>query len=55
MDSAWNGDKIENSLQEWLEETYFDGVREEELTKDEIAKVGALVYRLLRSEPSKRA
>ncbi|KAH8730405.1 kinase-like domain-containing protein [Phaeosphaeriaceae sp. PMI808] len=55
LDSAWTGDKMENSLQEWLEETYFDGVRKEDLTREEIFKVGALVRRLLRFEPSTRA
>ena len=55
MDSAWAGDKAENSLQEWLEETYFDGVRKEDLTREDIVKVGALVRRLLRFEPSTRA
>jgi serine/threonine-protein kinase SRPK3 len=55
MDSAWKGDRTENSLQEWLEETYFDGVRKADLTKEDIVKVGALVRRLLRFEPSTRA
>jgi serine/threonine-protein kinase SRPK3 len=55
MDSAWTGDKTENSLQEWLDETYFDGVRKEDLTREDIVKVGALVRRLLRFEPSTRA
>jgi serine/threonine-protein kinase SRPK3 len=32
MDSAWTRDKTGNTLQEWLEETYFDGVRREDLT-----------------------
>jgi serine/threonine-protein kinase SRPK3 len=47
--------KPENNLQEWLVETYFNGVREENLTREDIAKVGALVLRLLRFEPSTRA
>ncbi|KAF2492953.1 kinase-like protein [Lophium mytilinum] len=55
MDSAWTGDKTENNLQEWLEETYFDGVRKEDLTREDIIKVGTLVSRLLRFEPSTRA
>ena len=55
MDSAWTGDKTENSLQEWLEETYFDGLRKEDLTREDIVKVGALVRRLLRFESSTRA
>jgi serine/threonine-protein kinase SRPK3 len=55
MDRAWTGNKPENNLQEWLVETYFNGVREENLTREDIAKVGALVLRLLRFEPSTRA
>jgi hypothetical protein len=55
MDSTWTGGKTDNSLQEWLEETYFDDVRKEDLTREEIIKVGALVRRLLRFEPSTRA
>jgi serine/threonine-protein kinase SRPK3 len=55
MDSAWTGDQTENDLQEWLEETYFDGVRREDLTREEISQVGALVRSLLRFEPSTRA
>lgn len=55
MDSAWTGDKpAANSLQEWLEETYFDGARKEDFTREDIAKVGALVRRLLQFEPSTR-
>jgi serine/threonine-protein kinase SRPK3 len=49
------GDKTEKNLQEWLEETYFDGVREETLSRADIVKVGALIHRLLRFEPSTRA
>ncbi|CAO2651848.1 Nn.00g001310.m01.CDS01 [Neocucurbitaria sp. VM-36] len=55
MESTWTGDKTGISLQEWLEETYFDGVRKEDLTREDIVKVGALVRRLLRFEPSTRA
>lgn len=55
MDNTWTGDKTENNLQEWLEETYFDGDRNEDLTREEIMKVGALLRRLLLFEPSTRA
>lgn len=55
MDSTSTGDKIENNFQEWLEETYFDGVRKEDFTREEIIGLGALVLRLLRFEPSARA
>lgn len=51
MDSTWTGEKTENNLQEWLEETYFDGVRKEDFTRDDFVQVGALVRRLLRFEP----
>jgi serine/threonine-protein kinase SRPK3 len=54
MDSTWTGDKTENSLQEWLGDTYFDGVRREDLTREDMVKVGALVSRLLRFESSTR-
>ena len=54
MDNEWTGDETENNLQEWLEETYFDGVRKEDLTREDIVKVGALVRKLLRFEPSTR-
>jgi serine/threonine-protein kinase SRPK3 len=55
MDSTWTGDRTANNLQEWLEETYFDGLRNEDLTREDIIRVGALVLRLLRFEPSTRA
>jgi serine/threonine-protein kinase SRPK3 len=55
MDSAWTGDMPGNNLQEWLEETYFDGVRREDFTREEIVKLGALVHRLLRFKPATRA
>jgi serine/threonine-protein kinase SRPK3 len=55
MDSTWTGDKKENILQKWLEEVYFDGKRREDFTREDIVKVGALVHRLLRFEPSTRA
>jgi serine/threonine-protein kinase SRPK3 len=54
MDSTWTGGKTVNTLQEWLEETYFDGVRKEDLTRDDIVKVGKLVAKLLRFEPERR-
>jgi serine/threonine-protein kinase SRPK3 len=55
MNDTWTGGKTENTLQEWLEETYFDGVRKEDFTREDIVKVSALVRRLLRFEPSTRA
>jgi serine/threonine protein kinase len=55
MDSACPGERSGQTLQEWLEETYFDGEREEDLTREDIIKVGELVRRMLRFEPSDRA
>jgi serine/threonine-protein kinase SRPK3 len=55
MDSTWTGDRTANNLQEWLEETCFDGLRNEDLTREDIIRVGALVLRLLRFLLSKRA
>ncbi|TQS33330.1 hypothetical protein Golomagni_06330 [Golovinomyces magnicellulatus] len=55
MDSTWTGEKKKNTFQEWLEKMYFDGERKEELTREEIVKVGALVQKLLRFQPSTRA
>lgn len=48
-------EKKEITLQGWLEEVYFDGERSEDLTREDIVKVGALVRRLMRFEPSARA
>ncbi|CAK48152.1 hypothetical protein CBS115989_1948 [Aspergillus niger] len=49
--TADNGPK----LQEWLEETYFDGERKEELTRDDIVELGRIIRELLRFEPAARA
>ncbi|CAA9962520.1 serine protein kinase [Pyrenophora teres f. maculata] len=54
MDSEWTG-KSENKFQEWLEESYFYNERKQGLTREDVIKVGALVCRLLRFEPSTRA
>ena len=43
------------SLQEWLEEMYFDGERKEDLAKDDITRLGEIIAKLLRFEPDKRA
>ncbi|GKZ23005.1 hypothetical protein AbraIFM66951_001235 [Aspergillus brasiliensis] len=42
-------------LQEWLEEMYFDGERREDLTRDDIARLGRIIRKLLRFEPAARA
>lgn len=55
IDGARTENETENNLQEWLEETYFDGVRRQDMTREEIVKLGALLRKLLRFEPSARA
>jgi serine/threonine-protein kinase SRPK3 len=55
MDSASTGEKSGYTLQGWLEEMYFDGERNDELTQEDILKVGKLMRSMLRFEPSKRA
>lgn len=47
------GSKIR--LQEWLEEMYFDGERNADLTADDVVKLGHIIQKLLRFEPSARA
>ncbi|RAK95598.1 kinase-like protein [Aspergillus ibericus CBS 121593] len=42
-------------LQEWLEQVYFDGEQKEDLTKEDIVKLGHIIQKLLRLEPSARA
>ena len=44
-----------SSLQEWLEEMYFDGERREDLSREDNMRVGALIRSMLRMEPSARA
>jgi len=55
MDSASPGEKSGYTLQEWLEEMYFDGERNDDLTQEDILKVGKLVRSKLQFEPFKRA
>lgn len=43
------------TLQDWLEEVYFDTEEDTDFTKDDIAKVGDLVRSMLRLEPGARA
>ncbi|KAL4748172.1 hypothetical protein BDW72DRAFT_205823 [Aspergillus terricola var. indicus] len=42
-------------LQEWLEEMYFDGQRKADLTGQGIVRLGHIIQKLLRFEPSARA
>ncbi|KAI9035636.1 protein kinase [Aspergillus affinis] len=43
------------NLQEWLEEVYFDCALRPDLTREDIARLGQIIGRLLRFEPSTRA
>ena len=43
------------TLQEWLEEVCFDNEKHHDFTRGDIAKVGKLVARMLKFEPSLRA
>lgn len=43
------------SLQDWLEEMYFDGERREDISREDILRVGELIGSMLRMEPSARA
>lgn len=43
------------SLQSWLEEMYFDGERSEDMSREDIVRVGMLIRSMLRLEPSARA
>lgn len=42
------------TLQEWLEEVYFDGEKDQSLSREDIKAAGDLIRRLLHFEPSKR-
>ena len=43
------------SLQDWLEQMYFDGERREDMSREDILRVGLLIRSMLRMEPSARA
>jgi serine/threonine-protein kinase SRPK3 len=44
-----------SSLQSWLEEMYFDGERNEDMSREDIVRVDVLIGSMLRLEPSARA
>ncbi|KAJ5772948.1 hypothetical protein N7457_007844 [Penicillium paradoxum] len=50
-----NTESTGHNLQEWLEEVYFDGCQSPDLTRDDILKLGQIIGRLLKFEPSARA
>jgi serine/threonine-protein kinase SRPK3 len=43
------------SLQDWLGEMYFDGEGREDMSREDIVRVGVLIGSMLRMEPSARA
>lgn len=43
------------SLQDWIEEMYIDSERREDMTREDIVRVGVLIGSMLRTEPSARA
>lgn len=45
----------EPNLQDWLEEVYFDDRKKPDMTRDDIARLGRIISRLLHFEPSARA
>lgn len=59
--NEWNAMKgevsgeIGGTLQDWLEETYFDEDKKQDLTRQDIKTLGRIVARMLRFEPSTRA
>jgi serine/threonine-protein kinase SRPK3 len=55
MDKSLSEDGAAYTLQQWLEEVYFDEDRHSEFTKHDITKISELVGRLLKFEPSSRA
>lgn len=50
-----SSDNQPSTLQEWLEEVYFDPDRNSEFTKQDIIRVAYLVSRMLKLKPSSRA
>ncbi|KAL2286408.1 hypothetical protein FJTKL_06794 [Diaporthe vaccinii] len=50
-----SSDNQPSTLQEWLEEVYFDPDRNSEFTKQDIIRVAYLVSRMLKFKPSSRA
>ncbi|KAA8641520.1 uncharacterized protein ATNIH1004_011656 [Aspergillus tanneri] len=54
MDDRATAESPGPALQEWLEEMYFDGERNKDLTKEDILKLGQIIGRLLRFDPSTR-
>lgn len=55
--NAEGGSPVETGpgLQEWLEEVYFDVPQKPDLTRDDVARLGEIIGKFLRFEPSARA
>ena len=54
MQSAEARGEPGQTLQEWLEEVYFDEEKKSDFTREDILQVGELVGKMLRFEPSAR-
>ena len=55
MNEALSDNNSTCPLQSWLEEMYFDGERSEDMSREDIGRVGVLIGSMLRLEPSARA
>ena len=55
MNRTSSGNSSTCSLQDWLEEMYFDMERREDMSREDILRVGVLIGSMLRMEPSARA
>jgi serine/threonine-protein kinase SRPK3 len=55
LNVASPGEESACSLQDWLEDMYFDGERRADLSREDIQRVGALIRRMLLLEPHARA
>ncbi|KAI8936748.1 hypothetical protein NX059_007135 [Plenodomus lindquistii] len=54
MDKASPGEESDYILQHWLEKTYFDGYRREDLRREDIVTLGGIIKSMLRLERSAR-
>lgn len=54
MNSTLSDNSSTCSLQDWLGEMYFDGERREDMSREDILRVGVLIGSMLRMEPSAR-
>lgn len=54
MEEDLSPDDDGHTLEEWLQEVYFDNDKHADFTKNDIANVGKLIARMLKFEPSLR-